>query len=78
MPPRNPWVCILIISILGLVAIGGTVGMVLLPIYGKPVAGELNVLVGGALGSLSSFLVQVPRGSVGAPTGHIDPATPKV
>ncbi len=71
LPPRNPWICIAIIGILGVVAVGGLAFIGVLALQGKPGSGELNLLVGGAMGSLSSFLVQVPRGSVGAPGGQV-------
>lgn len=63
---RNPYLCLAIVTMLGLAGLLCGIGIILLPLYGKPVPESLPVLAGGVLGSLSSFLVAPPRGSAGA------------
>lgn len=62
---RNPWLCLTIVGFIGLGGIIGGVGMVLLAVYGKDIPPALAMLTAATFGSLSSFLVQPPRGSVG-------------
>ena len=71
---RNPWLCIVIAGTLGVVAVTGMVGLVLLPAVGVESTGPLVAIVSGCVGSLSSFLVSVPRGSVGVPEQAATPA----
>lgn len=64
---RNPWLCILIVAFLGLGAVGGTFGLVYLSLNDKDVPGSLVSVMSLCYGSLSSFLVAPPRGSIGIP-----------
>jgi len=71
---RNPWLCVAIV--IGLAAAGslGLLSTVVIAVWGpdRPIvtAALLAVsnLASGALGALSSFLVQPPRGQVGMET----------
>jgi hypothetical protein len=73
--PRNPYVCLVIVASLGGMGIGGLVGLVLIAIFGRegpallPALMAVGQVAGQAGGALASFLVQVPRGSVGLPEG---------
>lgn len=64
---RNPWLCIVIVSIVGLGALTGTIGLVLLALYKVETPQALVATVSLCYGSLASFLVTPPRGSVGIP-----------
>jgi hypothetical protein len=63
--PRNPYICITIVGIMGTVSVLGLVGIFVLALFGKQSPESMITIVAGAVGALSSFLVQVPRGSVG-------------
>jgi hypothetical protein len=63
--PRNPYLCLTIVIILGLVSFGGLAGIFALAFAGRPVPESLIAITSGAAGSLGSFLVMPPRGSVG-------------
>jgi hypothetical protein len=70
---RNPYLCLLIVGVLGSVAISGTLGMIFMPfVLGGDVRPpeSLVAVTSGAMGALASFLTQVPRGSVAAPGGN--------
>ncbi len=62
---RNPWLCITIVLMLGSFGLLCGVGIIILPMCGKPVPDSLNTMGGMALGALAAFLVNPPRGSVG-------------
>jgi hypothetical protein len=62
---RNPWLCLAIVIILGLMAILGVGSITLLTLYERPVPESLVALTSTACGALASFLVQPPRGSHG-------------
>ena len=66
---KNPYVCLTIIIILGafgLLSLGGIIACALL---NKDVPSALIAIASGCGGNLASFLVSVPRGSVGAESG---------
>lgn len=65
---RNPYLCIVIVTGLGLAGTIGLAGIILLAYAGRPVPDSLTAVVAAALGSLSSFLVMPPRGSAGGGT----------
>jgi hypothetical protein len=71
---RNPYLCVLIVTALGLCGIVGMVGVILMGLYGKEPPGSVVAIVSGCIGSLSSFLVMPPRGSVGAGDAQKGPA----
>ena len=75
MQPRNPYICITIVGIMGTVSVLGLVGIFVLALFGKQSPESMITIVAGAVGALSSFLVQVPRGSVGFPDS--DPPPPQ-
>lgn len=62
---RNPYLCIMIVCFLGMGAVGGMVGLIVLAYSGKPPPESLVAAVALCFGSLSSFLVSPPRGSIG-------------
>ena len=64
-PIRNPYLCILLVAMLGLIALGGLAGIIGLAACGKPVPESLIAIASGASGGLGSFLVMPPKGSVG-------------
>jgi hypothetical protein len=70
---RNPYLCLAIVVGLIVTALSGTWGMVLVALNATdgpallPALVALGATVTTCLGSLSSFLVNVPRGSVGGP-----------
>jgi hypothetical protein len=68
---RNPYVCLTIV--LGLISIAalGTSGLIAAAMTNKPVPESLIAIVSACIGSLSSFLVVIPRGSTG--NGHTNP-----
>lgn len=70
MPPRNPYICIVIVAILGGAGILNSLGVILLALNGKEAPQAIVALASAALGALASFLVQVPRGTAGATGGH--------
>jgi hypothetical protein len=67
---RNPWLCLGIVATLGLTTLLGTGGLVVLAMYHVEAPQALVAVVTGALGALSAFLVQPPKGSVGIPGGQ--------
>lgn len=62
---RNPYLCLVIVTSLGLCCVLGVFGIVFLAHAGKVPPDSLVAIVSGAVGSLSSFLATPPRGSVG-------------
>jgi hypothetical protein len=69
--PRNPYLCLAIVAFLGaamLLAIGG---IIVANSRGLEPSPALVALASGCVGSLSSFLVSVPRGSVGTDQEHV-------
>ena len=75
MQPRNPYICITIVLFMGTVSVLGLVGIFVLALFGKQSPESMITIVAGSVGALSSFLVQVPRGSVGF--GDPDPPPPQ-
>jgi hypothetical protein len=67
---KNPWLCLIIVATLGVTVVLGTAGLVVLSLYHVDAPQALVAVVTGALGSLASFLVQPPRGSIGIPQGQ--------
>lgn len=65
MTPRNPYICLAIVLLLGFTVILGTGGMLFLAFHKCETPQAVVAVVSGAAGSLASFLVQVPRNSVG-------------
>jgi cation transporter-like permease len=63
--PRNPYVCLSIVLGLILIAFVGVSGLVATNLLGHDSPRDLVAIVSTAIGSLSSFLVTVPRNSVG-------------
>lgn len=74
---KNPYLCIMIVGILGAGALLGTLGVILLTLWGKPPSEALVTITGGCWGSLGTFLTVPPRGSVGAP-GSSPPPIPSL
>lgn len=62
---RNPYLCIVIVLMLGMGGLLCGLGIIVLPLYGKPVPDSLQVLAGSTFGALAAFLVAPPRGSFG-------------
>lgn len=62
---RNPWLCIAIVGVLGLIALVGVVCIGVGSARGVESAHALISIVSTCIGALSSFLVSVPRGSFG-------------
>lgn len=63
---RISWLCVLVASMLGAVAIIGALGIVLCPVLlGAEIraSGEMVAITSGAIGALSSFLLRVPNGN---------------
>lgn len=76
MPPRNPYVCLSIVLTLGLIAVVGIAGVVVSACRGGESSQALVAIVSACVGSLSSFLVAVPRGSHGHGGDQPPPAAP--
>ena len=72
---RNPYLCLTIVVILGTCLIIGMSGIVYLGTHHLEVPPSLTALTAAAFGSLSSFLVSPPRGSVGV-NQHVSSASP--
>lgn len=66
-PQRNPWICLTIVGLLGAVALVCVGGIIAASLRGVTPDNTLSFTLGTCIGSLSSFLVNVPRGSVGVP-----------
>ena len=62
---RNPYLCLTIVLVLGAGGILGLAGIILIAYAGHDVPQALIAIVSAAFGSLASFLVMPPRGSVG-------------
>jgi len=62
---RNPYLCLAIAAMLGVVGLVGLGGTVFLAYCQRPIPESLVAVTSGAVGSLSSFLVMPPRGSAG-------------
>lgn len=62
---KNPWLCIMIVGVFGMTLLIGLLGMLLLSYQDKHVGEGVLTIVGGAAGSLGTFLVTPPRGSHG-------------
>lgn len=69
---RSPWLCLTIVGFMGSGALLGTVGLVWLAANHIEAPQALVAAVSICYGSLSSFLVQPPKGSVGMPEGKTD------
>jgi hypothetical protein len=63
---RNPYLCIVIVGILGCGGLLGIAGIIGLAANAKAIPESLIAVVSCAFGALASFLVAPPRGSVGA------------
>lgn len=74
--PRNPYLCLTIVGMLGGVMLLGMLGIVILSAMGKEPPASLVALASGAAGSLGSFLVSVPRGSAGSDSAHSSKSDP--
>lgn len=64
-PPKNPWLCLMVAGILGLVAVTGLIFIGTCAVLGRPVPSELTMVTIAAASSLPGFLTVVPRGSFG-------------
>jgi hypothetical protein len=64
-----------IVLIMGTVSVLGLVGIFVLALFNKSSPESMITIVDGAVGALSSFLVQVPRGCVGF--ANSDPPQPQ-
>lgn len=65
MQPRNPYLCLTVVALLGaalILSVGAVLACVL---AGQKPPDLFGYIATTALGSLASFLVAVPRGSVG-------------
>lgn len=62
---KNPWLCLTIVGVLGMSVIVGLIGIIALALYDKQSPESLVGVVSTAIGALASFLVSIPRGSVG-------------
>jgi hypothetical protein len=65
--PRNPYLCLVIVSCIGLVAALGMLGLIVEDILTHSASPAVVAIVSTCVGSLASFLVQVPARSVGHP-----------
>lgn len=65
MQPRNPWLCVSIVAFLGSGLLVGVGGIVACSLTGRDPHTSLSHIAIGCFGALASFLVAVPRGSVG-------------
>lgn len=68
-PPRNPWICLTIVVILGLFGLLSLGGIIACSLMQRDVPSALIAIASGCGGNLASFLVSIPRGSVGAESG---------
>jgi hypothetical protein len=77
--PRNPYLCLTIVGFIGVFGAIAIAGMVALCVVGRPIDPSIVGVAIGSLGSLSSFLVSVPRGSMGGGVHSADepPIGPK-
>ncbi len=71
---RNPYLCIMIVGTFGLVTVIGVVGLMILSFANREPNSAVVGIIGTAIGSLGTFLVTPPRGSLGL--GHDAPAAP--
>lgn len=62
---RNPYLCLVIVTFLGLSALAGIAVIGVLAGSGREVPQSIVAVVGGGMGALGSFLVQPPKGSAG-------------
>lgn len=53
---KNPWITFSIVLFLGVVAVGGVGGLIVLPLYGKENPQALIATVSGCVGALAGFL----------------------
>lgn len=65
MVARNPYLCLAIVGCLGLCAVIGTTGIIVSGAVGRGPEPALIAIISACIGSLSSFLVGIPKGSVG-------------
>ncbi len=65
--PSNPWLCVVIVLMIGLCSVFCVIGIVACVVLGRAAPPELIALAASGIGSLASILVSVPRGSVGYP-----------
>ena len=75
MRPHNPYICLLVVGLIGAIAILGTGGIMVASMYQRDVPQALVAIVSTCLGSLASFLVSLPRGTagLGAANGAVTP-----
>jgi hypothetical protein len=71
-PPRNPWLCVSIVLLLGTPLLALCASAVL---HGGDLPAALVDLSKFTAGALASFLVMIPRGQIGGGQGH-DPGPP--
>jgi hypothetical protein len=64
---RNPYLCLVIVSCIGLVAAIGMLGLIVESIVDHGASPAVVAIVSTCVGSLASFLVQVPGKSAGHP-----------
>lgn len=74
MQPRNPYLCLAIVVSMAVCLNVGMIGILLMGYAGKEPPTSAVALVSTAIGSLSSFLVSVPRGSAGGDGNNQKPA----
>lgn len=63
--PRSPYLCLLIASLLGAVALAGVVFLGVASLDGRPLDPTLAAIIAGCVGSLSSLLTSAPREDTG-------------
>lgn len=64
-PLRNPYLCITIVWLLGVVTMTSLLGIIIINLAGKEPHSSLISLASGGMCGLTAFLVQPPRHSVG-------------
>lgn len=67
--PKNPYVCLTIVAILGSFGLLSLAGIIACVLLGHEAPSALIAIASGCGGNLASFLVSVPRGSLGAEAG---------
>lgn len=63
---RNPWLCLIIVGALA----SPVIALSACGVMGRDPGAALVEMAKYCSGALAAFLVQIPRGSVGAPAGH--------
>jgi hypothetical protein len=70
MRTPNPYLCMVIVGFIGTLGLVALLGLVFLAWNGRTAPETLNSIISGSICSLASFLVVVPRGSVGVGNGN--------